>query len=800
MRRTLLSLSLLAALLFVGCTSTPRPSAEEVMEITRRVADWQIETYEDQGKYRALPPKEDRKKWHHRERYHDLEWLSAPFFAGLGHLAVEDNYNKEYTDFLMEIGNKHKWSLYERKFHADDHAVGRYYLDMYYRYQAYYMLKPLRAQFTDIMTGDRKDKWHWTWCDALYMAPPVWSSLAKNTGDMRFLEYMDTQYHMTYDKLWDSEEKLFFRDESFLEKTENNGRKLFWARGNGWVFGGLALMIPDMPEDWSGRDFYVTLFKEMASSLKRTQRADGTWSAGLLGDVKDYPNIETSGTAFFVYGLAWGLNSGILDRATYEPIMLKGWNALAGAVTPEGMLGYVQAVGAAPGTSYPNYTELYGNGAFLFAGVELYRYINKFYPEPIKVKPSEASHTFLRSGGWCWYQDPRAVISNGKLVVGGLDGISGDVRVGVFDLEQKSLDGEVVLDKKLQRDDHDAPAFYVRPDGSILTMWAKHGNDKIHRYKISSKDNYLDWGEKQTFKHVYDFHAGVTYMNIYNMEKEGRLYNFFRDGLTFNPSFITSDDQGETWGNRTHFIANEINGRHRPYVRYNQIDANTVGISYTDGHPRDFGNSLYYAEFRDGAFYKVDGTKIRDIKDGPLKTSEGEKVYKGSEEYNKTGRRISVVGSSWSCATSKDAEGNPHLGYTLYLSNEDHRFRIVSWDGDKWQDREIAYAGACLYSVESSYTGLMAFDPVDPRMVYISTDVNPSTGERTSDKYEIYGACIEASDDISTIKWEAITKNSQKDNLRPLVVEGDGHKVLMWLHGDWDTFTHYDVDVVGEIL
>ncbi|MFR9567009.1 MAG: hypothetical protein SNH13_07125, partial [Rikenellaceae bacterium] len=131
---------------------------------------------------------------------------------------------------------------------------------------------------------------------------------------------------------------------------------------------------------------------------------------------------------------------------------------------------------------------------------------------------------------------------------------------------------------------------------------------------------------------------------------------------------------------------------------------------------------------------------------------------------------------------------------------EDHRFRIVSWDGDKWQDREIAYAGACLYSVESSYTGLMAFDPVDPRMVYISTDVNPSTGERTSDKYEIYGACIEASDDISTIKWEAITKNSQKDNLRPLVVEGDGHKVLMWLHGDWDTFTHYDVDVVGEIL
>ncbi|WP_071797471.1 glycoside hydrolase family 88 protein [Labilibacter marinus] len=795
-----LSLLLLSVVALFSCSNKQEvPSSQEVFDLTKKVANWQLETWEDQGKYRALPPKEDRKKWHHRNQYHDLEWLGGAFYAGLYQFSEIDDSNK-YEDWLTELGMKYQWKLHDRKYHADDHTVGQFYLSMYNLTHKGFMLRPTMKQFNQIMTGDKKDDYHWDWCDALFMAPPVWARLAKVTSLKKYLNYMDKQYHMTYDELWDAEEQLFFRDKSYFDKKEKNGEKIFWSRGNGWVFGGLALMIPDLPKTWDGRDFYVDIFQKMAETLKRTQRADGTWSAGLLGDVKDYPNIETSGTGFFTFGLAWGINNGILDKEIYEPVLLKAWSTLASAVTEEGMVGYVQPVGAAPGLSYPDYTEVYGTGAFLAAGTEMYKYIEQFYPSQDKEETVVDYTTFMTNGGWCWYQDPRAIINDGKLIIAGLDGQNGDVNLGVYDLLGDSVQGQVTLHKELQVDDHDVPALYARSDNSILAVWAKHGNEKIHYYNISSSDDYLQWGERMQHNHEYDDHRGVTYMNLYYLKNEGKLYNLYRDGETYNPAFITSDDEGKTWGNRTHFIANDVTGRQRPYCRYAQPDENTIGISYTDAHPRQYGNSVYYAQYRDSAFYTVDGTKIKDLKDGPLRTSEGEKIYKGSETKLKPAGCESVPNSGWTCAMGQDANGNPHIGYSLYLSNSDHRYRIASWDGEKWNDREIAYAGNCLYYVESSYTGLMAFDPEDPTKVYISTDVNPSTGEDLGGKHEIYGATIGASDDISNIPWEAITSGSTQRNIRPIVVAKEGYKALLWLHGDWNTFVNYDVNVVGKVL
>ena len=205
---------------------------------------------------------------------------------------------------------------------------------------------------------------------------------------------MDQEYHVTYDYLWSVEDNLFFRDSSFFDQREENGQHIFWARGNGWVFGGLALMIPDLPKDppshgsgetsWEGRAFYIDLFKKMAAKLKEIQRADGTWSMGLLGGVEGYPIKETSGTSFYTFGLAWGINNGLLDRATYEPVTLKAWNALTECVTDEGLLGYVQPVGAAPGDSYADKTEVYGIGAFLAAGTEVYKLVGGEAPPPEK--------------------------------------------------------------------------------------------------------------------------------------------------------------------------------------------------------------------------------------------------------------------------------------------------------------------------------------------------------------------------------------------------------------------------------
>ncbi len=409
------------------------------------------------------------------------------------------------------------------------------------------------------------------------------------------------------------------------------------------------------------------------------------------------------------------------------------------------------------------------------------------------------SITFMKDAGWCWYQDPRAIIANGKLIVGGIDGQNGDVKVGIYDLENGKNLGTVVLHGAFEADDHDAPALYARPDGSILAVYTRHANDHIHRYRISDPDNYLKWSAEQEFVHEYEGGWGVTYMNLFYMEDEGVLYNFFRDGMNINPSFITSADQGKTWGNRTHFITDEL-GWQRPYARYLQRDANTVGVSFTDAHPRQYGNNLYYAEFRGGSFYQANGKKIKDLADGPLKPSEAECIYRGSETKKKPEGFESVPDSAWCCAMAADAAGNPHLGYTLYLSNDDHRYRMASWNGKRWIDREVAYGGKCLYTAESSYTGLIALDPVDPTKVAISTDVDPGTGKDLGGQHEIYVAKVDADDNIHSIRWKPITAGSDKRNLRPIIVAGDGYQVLVWLRGDYETYKKYDCDIVGLVL
>lgn len=410
--------------------------------------------------------------------------------------------------------------------------------------------------------------------------------------------------------------------------------------------------------------------------------------------------------------------------------------------------------------------------------------------------------TFMEDGGWCWYQDPRVVINNGKLIIGGVSGESGDIKVGIFDLVENRALGTVVLNKNFQADDHDTPAFYGRPDGSILAVYAKHGNEPIHYYSISSPDNYLEWSEPKKFAHDYDSkHTGVTYMNLYYLENEKLLYNFFRDGPNFNPAYVTSSDHGETWGGETHFIADGLEGRNRPYVRYLQRDSNTIGISFTEGHPRNYGNSLFYADFKNGSFYNVDGSKIKDLEDGPLSPSETKKIYQGSGITTEGKHGSSAVNSAWTAATAKDENNNPILGYSLYLSNNDIRYRIASWDGKEWVDREVAFAGKCLYTKESSYSGLIAFDPSATENVYISSNVDPSSGKELNGKNEIYKAVIHNDDTIDSIKWKAITSESSYDNLRPIVASGEGYTVLLWLgDGPWKTYTDYKVNVKGLII
>jgi unsaturated rhamnogalacturonyl hydrolase len=152
----------------------------------------------------------------------------------------------------------------------------------------------------------------------------------------------------------------------------DNGTKIFWSRGNGWVFAGLVNIMNELAPETKEYKYFLKIYKKMSKKLLEIQTPEGHWAMSLLGQ-EFYPTPETSGSSFYIYGLAWGINNGILDKDTYIGSVEKGWNAMTSYVTKDGMLGYVQPIGAAPGSAWPDKTEVYGTGAFLSAGSEVYK-------------------------------------------------------------------------------------------------------------------------------------------------------------------------------------------------------------------------------------------------------------------------------------------------------------------------------------------------------------------------------------------------------------------------------------------
>jgi rhamnogalacturonyl hydrolase YesR len=205
----------------------------------------------------------------------------------------------------------------------------------------------------------------WCWCDALFMAPPAWLEMSRQTGDPRYARFAMRELWATVDFLYDPAERLFYRDSRFFDRRDSEERKLFWSRGNGWVFAGLARMIPLLPKGTPDRVRMEVLFRDMAARLVTLQKPDGYWAPSLLAPVGSPP--ESSGTGFFTYGLAWGIRAGLLDRKAYEPAARRGWNALLRAVQPDGRLGWVQQVSDRPDRVAAGDTQYYGVGAFLLA-------------------------------------------------------------------------------------------------------------------------------------------------------------------------------------------------------------------------------------------------------------------------------------------------------------------------------------------------------------------------------------------------------------------------------------------------
>lgn len=339
----------------------------DVKKVMRNVADWQIDHQKD-------------------VKHQPLGWENAAMYMGMLDWAViaeEQDKDVKYYKFLTNIGNKHGWQPAKRMYHADDICISQIYIDMFRRYNKPEMLNPTyaRTQWVianppfnnmklDYNTGRGLDKW--TWCDALFMAPAVYVKLYTLTGDKKYMKFADKEFKETYNYLYDKEEKFFFRDWRYFLQKEKNGKKVFWGRGNGWVLGGLCEILKELPAKDKYRKFYQDLFVELCNSTAECQQTDGYWRASML-DPDSYPSPETSSTGFMIYAYAYGVNEGILPAEKFMPVIRKGWKALVDAVEADGKLGYVQPIGADPRQVTRDMTEVYGVGAFLMAGCEIYK-------------------------------------------------------------------------------------------------------------------------------------------------------------------------------------------------------------------------------------------------------------------------------------------------------------------------------------------------------------------------------------------------------------------------------------------
>ncbi|NQT27006.1 T9SS type A sorting domain-containing protein [candidate division KSB1 bacterium] len=422
---------------------------------------------------------------------------------------------------------------------------------------------------------------------------------------------------------------------------------------------------------------------------------------------------------------------------------------------------------------------------------------------------------FSDNGGWCWYQDERAVVdmTGGKLIVGSVEngaGVGGSPRQGdiaaiLHDLETGMSERFLLKDALTSfggGDDHNAPAFLIRPDGKVVTCYAGHNNDFTTYYRIYNGET---WGEEQTFNWNSNIPGGsnfrTTYSNLFYLSSEGLTYNIARSDER-SPNMMVSEDLGETWSyggllTQPDVTIGYVNG----YFKYWSNGIDRVDFICTKHHPRDFNTSIYHGYIQNGQTFLSNGTQMdTDISDQTAPNpDEYTLVFAANTILNEM-----TLTRAWDHDVQRYADGTiaalikARINDTASPSNNpNHAFLYSRYDGQMWTTSYLSKAGKKLYWSEQDYTGLGALDPNDPNTIYISTPLDPRD-DADLEVHEIFKGVT--SDNGATWSWALITENSTRDNMRPIVPDWDGdNTALLWWRGTYSTAQIFDAAIVGLI-
>jgi rhamnogalacturonyl hydrolase YesR len=332
------------------------PSRAEILAAMNKVNDWQ-------SAHPVMKP-------------NDRNWERGTWYTGVM-AAYKATGEKKFLEQALAWGSQHAWQVGTEKCGGNRLFCVQTWLETYFVQKDRAMIAPalqwLETQAPNSPAGARR--WYLegdhSYADSLYGASAL-AMLARATGDPKYLATMHAFFWDVADELYDKDDHLFYRDNRFIGKQTAAGKKVLWSRGNGWVLGGLARILEYLPETDPQRPRYVKLFQELSAAIASRQGDDGLWRPN-LADSADQPMPETSGTGFFCYGLAWGVNHGLLDRATYLPVIQKAWGGLVSSLTPEGKVQWGQQVDSRPNALKQESTHEYVTGTFLLAASEVYK-------------------------------------------------------------------------------------------------------------------------------------------------------------------------------------------------------------------------------------------------------------------------------------------------------------------------------------------------------------------------------------------------------------------------------------------
>jgi rhamnogalacturonyl hydrolase YesR len=544
------------------------------------------------------------------------------------------------------------------------------YIDLYHLNPESYKIARAKEVMEYQMSTAAKD--YWWWADGLYMVMPVMTKLYKTTGDKRYLEKLHEYFEYANRIMYDQKTRLYYRDAKYVypkHKTLNH-KKDFWARGNGWVFAGLAKVLKDLPADDPQYNLYVSKYQTLAKAILKSQQQEGYWTRSML-DKDHAPGPETSGTAFFTYGLFWGINNGYLKEKTYLNAALKGWKYLSEvALQKDSSVGYIQPIGekAIPGQIVnANSTANFGVGAFLLAGAELYRYLDK--------KPVVST---IAENGWANNSVNVVVFRKNSLVT-----FKNTQYAAYYDADQYLVVAKRNINKKKWEvlrsaykadagDAHKSISIMVDDRGYLHVAWGQHNNQLNYVRNITAGSLIL--GAPEAMLGAKE--NKVSYPEFYKLAN-GTLLFMYRDGGSGNGNLmINSYNSGTKKWQRIQDNLIDGEGKRNAYWQTAIDDKGTIHLSWVWRESPDVSSNhdLCYASSKDGGLsWENAAGQAYQL---PIH-------HKNAEYAAIIPQKTELINQTSMFA---DDAGNPYIaGYWKDKGSAVPQYHLVYYDGKSWR-------------------------------------------------------------------------------------------------------------------